>query len=272
VAVSGQSDGAQTVFLRVASEAENVAAGDLYGVDLWFCRGGPATGFDRIRISNAGELTIESQEDHGDGAGISTVSGFVTFQNGAIVYDTSRSRHAAVASAYGTGAFKSDQTFAADNTIVSKTYDTFGAMGSKSYVVASFSGTGPDDLRFLAGAFKERQSGGPSSDDLVGSTEFRDTFYAAAPASPLAAQLGAVDLGSDEFYLNPPAVTVDASAYSCETTPDVALALDFANPAIAPFQAVCEQRQFQNMQFCHDDPTVQAAQNNYAAACSGPGH
>ena len=274
VAVSGQGNGGQNVFLRVASEEENTAAGNLYGVDLWFCKAGdsaPASGFERIRISNAGELTSEDQESDDGGSNVSTITGFVSFQNGTLVYDTARSRHVVIGSQHGDGSFKADHTVAADNTISSKTYDTFGGSGgNKSYVVASFSGSGADSLRFLAGAFKERHTGGPSSDDVRGSTEFRDTFYAASPGNPLESRLDAVDLGSDPFYASPPSVTVDASAYSCSTAPDVAVTLDFANPAIAPLQALCEHREFQNMHFCHDDPAVQAAEQHYGPACGGP--
>jgi len=273
VSVSGEKEGAHDVFLRVHGEDENQAAGDLYAVDLWYCGGAPQPkGFDHIRITDAGEFTAEQQEGHEDGAYVATISGFVTFTNGQVVYDTTRSRRAQVASSHPGGSFKADHQIAGDNTIASKSYDVFDGGTHMSYVIASFSGSDVDTLRFLAGAFKERNSngGGPSQPDFVGSTEYRDGYYAASPGSALESGLETVAFDSDPFYAAPPSIAVDASAYSCATVPDVAVAIDFANPAGAAVKARCETRVYDRMHFCHEDPTVHSAEQNVGPVCYGP--
>jgi hypothetical protein len=277
VNVSGDHEGSQTVFLRVHGASENTAAGDLYAVDLWFCKGGAtADGFERIHIGTDGLLTSEDQEAHSDGSHNFSVTGYVTLTDGTVVYDVTRSRHAQVVSVdapsgYG---FKAEHEVRPDDTLASKSYGTYGGGSQLGYAVASFSGTSVDTLRFLAGAFTQRNSspGGGPSPDVVGSTEYRSTYYAASPGSALEAQLAAVDIDTDPFYAAPPAVTVDASAYSCSATPDVELALDFANPDGAAVKGQCEQRAYDRMQFCESDPTVQAAQMNIGPACYGPPH
>jgi hypothetical protein len=272
VNVSGEEEGAQTVFLRVHGEDENTAAGDLYAVDLWFCRGGPTVrGFNTIRITTAGEFSSDEQDDHEDGTFVATVSGFVTFANGEVIFDTSRTRRAQLRSSRPEGGFKADHQIAGDNTIASRSYDTFGSESRMSYVVASFSGTSIDTLSFLAGAFKERHSrpGEQVQPDFVGSTEYRSTYYAASPGSALESRLD-VSFDSDPFYAGPPSVTVDTSGYSCGVTPDVELALDFATPAGQAIRGRCEVRTFDRMHFCHDDPVVSQAEMGVGPACYGP--
>ncbi len=263
----------QTVFLRVHSEDENTAAGDLYATDLWYCRGNPtADGFDRIRITTGGVITAEEQQAEDDGSHVATVTGAVTFTDGAVVYDTTQTRVAEVAGVQSGGGFKAAHEIRPDNTFASRSFDTFGGGTSRSYVVASFSGGSVDALRFLAGAFKERhddpQHG--AQPDFAGSTEYRSTYYAASPGSALEARLADVDFDTDPFYADPPSVRVDASAYSCETTPDVEVAIDFANPAGAAIRQQCEAHVYEGSEYCHDDPAVHAAEAGYPTACSGP--
>jgi hypothetical protein len=271
VAVSGEPEGEQQVFLRVYSEAENRAAGNLYAVDIWFCPGEePPRGFNRIRIANLGEFTVEDQFREDEGTHISTVTGYLAFEGGRMIYDTTRSRRALVSSTHLFGSFKADHEIRPDNTIASRSYDGFGGGTRKAYVVTSFSGTGPESLRFLAGAFKERSSWDSFESERLGSTEFRDTFYAASPGSALEGRLAAVDLGSDDFFATPPSASVDTSGFSCDLTPDLAVALDLSNPTIRAAVEPCESRLWERMHFCHEDPTVRAAEMAFPAACFGP--
>jgi hypothetical protein len=272
VNVSGEPEGAQTVFLRVHGEDENAAAGDLYAVDLWFCPGATPDGFNLIRIRNDGQLTAEEQRTRSDGAHVFRVDGFVVFTDGQVVYDVTRSRHASVASRDASGnGFKAEHEVRPDDTIASRVYGVFDGNSDLEFVVASFSGATVDALRFFAGAFKERSAGGGGSPaEFAGSTEYRSTYYAASPGSALEGQVAAVDFDGDPFYADPPAVSVDTSAYSCDVAPDVELALDFANPTGAAVRAQCETRAYDRMQFCREDPTLQAAMMNVGPACYGP--
>lgn len=276
----GEEQRSEDVFLRVYGDAANRAEGNFYRVDLWFCHEGPTgpvRGYDHITIDTAGHFTAESAEsESGDGDGgthISSVDGYLTFAAGSVSYDTRRPRGARVESVFGSQAFKSDIEIRTDDTMVVKSYDA-GEFGARqAYVVNAFSGSGPDTVRFLAGAFKERHDfdGNGFSTDLTGATEFRTSFYAAAPGSELVSQLDAVDLASDAFFANPPAPAVDTSAFACDAVPDLVLALDFSNPAAQSARAQCEDRRFQGMHFCYDDPDVRMAEQNYWPACGGGG-
>jgi hypothetical protein len=283
VAVTGDPggrEGNQDVFLRVSPEAANRAAGNFYKVDLWFCNQGPsapARGYDRITIERTGHYTDESAEtSSGDGQGgnhVATIEGYLTFADGNVSYDRTRGRRARVEAVFGGNAFRGDVEITSDDTMLVKTYDA-GAWGARmGYVVNAFSGTGPDTLRFLAGAFKERHSfdGVTFNPEQMGATEFRTSFYAAAPGSELVAALDAVDLLADPFYATPPSPAVDTSGLACDATPDVVLALDFTNPTVRAASAPCEDRRFEGMHFCHEDADVRQADTNYWSACSpGP--
>ena len=283
VTVSGDPDGgsgggSKDIFLRVSSAAQNQAAGNFYNVDLWYCKSGPggaADGFDHITIAQSGHLVSESASDGGgQGAYLSTVEGFLTFGDGTIAYDTTKSRHARISAARGSSeGFKGDVEIRNDDTIVTKSYEASQQDTRQAYFVTSFSGTGPASLRFLAGAFMGRNSrnGSGFDDGFTGATEFRTSFYAAAPGSDLKGQLAGVSFDSDDFFASPPVSSVDASGFSCTTTPDVALALDFANATMRAAVAPCADRSFDGMHFCHDDQAVNAAESAFFQSCA-PGH
>jgi hypothetical protein len=265
VHVTGEPEGAQSVFIRVYGSATNAAAGNLYAADLWFCPVGQTTprGFNRIRIGTDGRYSVEDDGTEMVGSHADVVAGFVSFVDGAIAYDTTRPRRAVGAFSGDGGSSKTDHEIDPDDTIASKALNVYGGNVDASYVVSSFSGTDADSLRFLAGAFKGANGIGPG---YVGSTEFRSTFYAASPGAALESRLSAVDLATDEFYAAPASVTVDTSEFSCDATADVELALHFENPAAAAVKRTCEHRLWERMRFCDDDPAVQAA----SMACAGP--
>jgi len=271
VNANGQHDGDEVVFLRVHGAATNADAGNLYAVDLWFCPVGSSTpvGYDRIRISTGGEYTYDDARTETQGAHRSTVTGFVSFADGTLTWDTTRSRRAQTAFVRPDGSFKSDHEIEPDATIRSKTLAVYGGDTGRSYVVASIDGTTPDTLRFLAGAFKELHSQG-NGVEFAGSTEFRTTYYAASPGSALEGRLGDVDLGSDAFYAAPADAPVDVAEFSCSAAADVEVTLDFTTPAAQAIQQQCEHRLWEQMQFCHEDPTVAAAEQHVATTCGGP--
>ena len=105
------------------------------------------------------------------------------------------------------------------------------------------------------------------NDGVAGATEFRTSYYAAAPASDLMGRLDAVDLDEDPFYANPPGPSVDPTGFACDASADVALTLDFNNPTVREAVAPCEDRRFEGMHFCHEDPTVGQADRTYFDAC-----
>lgn len=278
VNVTGDPMGNQSIFLRVASAAQNRDRGNAYEVAIWFCAPGDATaeaeGYNRITIGNDGAFEAVSNESHGgdEEAWLSHVTGFLSYADGEVLWDATRSRRAQVESRHPFGRFKGDVEIRPDQTIATKSYDVGDNWGArKVYVVTSFTGTDSHDLRFLAGAFKERysQDGTSFDDGFAGATEYRGTYYAAAPGSSLLGELAAVDFDADAFYAAPASPTVDASAYSCAVAPDVEVLLDMANPAVEAVASACESRRFDGMHFCHDDTELLAAQQAYFNACTG---
>ena len=83
-------------------------------------------------------------------------------------------------------------------------------------------------------------------------------------------QVAAVDLTTDPFFATPPSTpTVDTTGYSCDTTGDVVLAMNFANPTIAAIKVECEGPRLDGIQLCQSNPTIQTAMQNYSTSCGG---
>lgn len=265
----GGGGGSQQVFLKIYGATANRAAGNLYRADLWFCNGDPTAvprEYNTMVLTNAGRFEVDSAANEGGYGGVRAeeVVGYVTGSGLDLAWDTTRPRTATTVQVRGDGAYKSAIEIGGDNRILSKGYDLFGSEFHKVYAVAQFSGTGADDVRFLAGAFREKNAFGSP---FTGAAEFRDTFYAAAPGSALIADANAVDLDSDAFYAAPPALTVDTSGYSCGDTPDVVITMDFANSTLAASVAGCENEAFHHMYFCHDDGAVNGASEAFQSTC-----
>lgn len=265
----GGGGGDQQVFARIYGVAANRAAGNLYRADLWFCNGDPTAvprEYNTMVLTSAGRFEVDSAANEGVSRGVRAeeVVGYVTGSGLDLAWDTTRPRTATTVQVRSDGAFKSAIEIGSDNRIQSRGYDVFGSDFHKVYAVTQFSGTGATDVRFLAGAFREKNTMGQA---FTGAAEFRDTFYAAAPASALIADAQAVDLDSDAFYAAPPSLTVDTSGYSCATTPDVVVTMDFANPTLAAAVAGCENEAFHHMYFCHEDPAVNGANEAIQSTC-----
>lgn len=269
VQVTGE-DRDQRVMLRVANADANAAAGDLYQVDIWFCPltpGGAVRGVDHVTLASSGALTVLENEGNDDGSvSVNAVTGWVIGSGPGATWDTSQGRTADVAWGGQYGTFKSAVEITGDE-IHTRAWSVFGGGDWKSYTATRFSGTGSTDLRFLSGAFEERSG----SQTNGGTAEYRDPQYVAAPGLDLVAEVGGVDLLTDPFFGTAPAMpTVDATGFSCDTTADVVVALDFANPAVAAVKAACEGQRLDGIQFCETDPSISSAEQSFASACVGP--
>ncbi len=268
VQVSGE-DKDQRVMLRVANADANAAAGNLYHVDIWFCPlmpGGQVRGVDHLALASTGELTVLENEGNDDGSvSVNTVVGWVIGSGPGATWDTTKARTADVAWGGPNGTFKSAVEIDGDE-IHTRAWSVFGGEW-KSYTATRFSGTGSGDIRFLSGAFEE--SG--NSQTNTGTAEYREPQYVAAPGLDLATEVGTVDLATDPFFASAPTMpSVDATGYSCDTTGDVVVTLDFANPIIAAVKAACEGQRLDGIEFCENNQSVNAAEQNFASTCVGP--
>ena len=267
VRVTGQEKD-ERVMLRVANAAANRAAGNLYRVDLWFCSTTPGTspnGVEHLTLDTSGHLTaVEGHAEDGE-TGLETVSGWVVGDGPGAAWDTTRARTADVLYGQPDGAFKSSVQVAGD-VISTRSWGNSGG-DWRGFTMTRFSGAGPAETRFLSGAFAE----GNGSQTSTGTAEYRAPIYVAAPGSDLVSQVAAVDLTTDPFFVTPPsAPTVDTTGYACDTSADVVLAMNFANPAIAAIRVECEGPRLDNIQLCQSNPTIQTAEQNYLSSCGGP--
>lgn len=184
VRVSGQEKADERVLLRVASAAANHAAGNLYKVDIWFCPTDPAgavRGVDHLTLDTSGRLLVLEGEGNDDSSvSAATVTGYVVGDGPGAAWDTTRARTADVLYGRSDGTFKSSVEIA-DDVIRTWSWEIFGG-DWRSFTATRFSGSGPTDVRFLAGAFAET-SGAQSN---VGTAEYRDPIYVAAPGLDLA--------------------------------------------------------------------------------------
>jgi hypothetical protein len=149
-----------------------------------------------------------------------------------------------------------------------KHYDRSEQGARRVYVVSSFSGSGMNDLRFLAGAHQDEKEGSPG-DGFEACVEYRDTFYAASPNSELCDEAQDGDLNEDSFFES---VQDEAGAvpdFDCTNLePKVVVAMDFTKSSTTALAEECEADRLDNMNFCKDDDISQA-ESNFFTQC-GP--
>ncbi|MCB0352995.1 MAG: hypothetical protein KDD64_05695, partial [Bdellovibrionales bacterium] len=122
-------------------------------------------------------------------------------------------------------------------------------------------------IRFLQGAFRNLE---PSRNDggFVGSTEYRDAYYASAPDGKLLSKIPSEsELLEDSFYDSDPESEFDFSDYSCSETADIVVTMDFSNETLLNSVSTCGERPFEGMNFCHENELIRAADENYFDTC-----
>jgi hypothetical protein len=129
--------------------------------------------------------------------------------------------------------------------------------------VAQIQGKNAVDLRFLSGAFKSQFNGGLP---VVGATEYRDSYYASAPQSPLVLQAQSFDFSVDPIFADPTDLVVDLSKYRCTLEPDIEIEFDRSKVANDFFEE-CESRGLKRMDFCSGSDLVEAARQRQSSVC-----
>jgi hypothetical protein len=131
-----------------------------------------------------------------------------------------------------------------------------------------FSGDSPEEVRFRDGAFSSIFNGG--SDAITGTAEWRDTYYAAAPESPLVSKVQSrEEMDTDPFFQSGPDTNFDFSSYSCGVTPDIHVSLDFSNQTFLASVADCQPDTLRELNFCFGNPVINLAQQEFPNSCSG---
>lgn len=264
----------QTIFIRVRGEGANRAAEERYRAELWFCytQSPTADAKQQISVSSDGEYRIDGADTEGESSGgyVYAVSAVLRAAGGTLEFDSAQDRTASVTYVEPSGAmsFKSDIRVTPDDRIYNKSYRVFPGTYRLEYIVSGFSGSTLQTLRFLEGGFKaEDHFDGQPVFYSLGGTEYRDNFYAAAPSGQLVDEAAGMDFTGDEYYSEPPAVTIDTSAYSCTADADVVVLMDGSNPAIQAVIAQCQSNLLHDMNFCDANETVQQAKTNWGPTC-----
>lgn len=270
VNVTGEQEGAQTVFIRVASQGQNSAAGNMYEAKLWFCSGSDQNpnGSDSMVISKNGQMIVSnvSEDLFSEDARIhsSEVKGVLTMQGNRVVFDASKARTAQLASVEQNGRyFVTNLSITAANKIFLKARENREDGLSRRYVISRFSGNGADSLRFLEGAFAEDND----HFSFLGATEYRGSYYASAPDSALIEEADAFDFDTDEFFSEAPPSGEFSVDESCSATADIEIDMDMSHPVLQASVSECRPA-LENMHFCFDDQEVRAAEQGFFSACS----
>ncbi len=260
--------GPETIYIKVYSQTENQASSNMYKADLWFCASGTATGYDRLTIKNSGQFLSENAGSDGGGNHALQVGGFLTSNGNNLIWDTSKTRSSVLKSEHDGGYFLSDITILPSNIIKIKNKDDFGGGSRKGYVQTSFSGSDIEGLRFLRGAFIENFGGGPDS-GFAGATKYGDGYYQHDSASPFEDDVLSIDFDADSFYSQSAPDAPDVSGLDCSPTVEVEINMDMNNSSVMASVQECDIRDLQHMHFCHDDPEVAQADQNFASVCHG---
>jgi hypothetical protein len=271
--LAGTGDEVSSIYIRVASNAQNEAAGNQYKFEFWSCDNGAEAEpqeYETTKITSGGEYISTSVHTYGEnGRGTATVRGFLERQGTDLVFNPSRDRTAVFggseSSQGGDRVYRASVTVSSGNVITSKVRDGNGAGPRKSYSVARFTGEGLSSLRFLEGATKEENS----EYSFSAAVEYRDTYYAAAPSSEFSADISSVNFSTDSFYETELSIPSMGSV-SCSATPDISLTLDMANAAMEAVRVGCEGDRLDgdSVQFCQST-AVSAAAARYASVCGG---
>lgn len=271
LSAGGEDGGASNGIIKIFSSNQIASSGDIYKYEMIFCEGSASVPreIERTRITSSGEFISSSFNSGNDGSFAGSVRAFLRNEAGSLVFDATRSRTASFSSGRSEGGAtsvsKSEIEITGNNEIISKEYGIFPNDTRKAYSVSRFSGAGTRSLRFFEGAIKQTFAFG----DFNGATEFRDTYYSAAPANSYVSLLSSVDLATDNFFAAAPTVTEGSSSLNCSATADIEVAVDMENDAMRNVTATCEGERLDGVNFCSGNELAEA-QARYSSVCSLP--
>jgi hypothetical protein len=271
LSAGGQNGGASTGIIKVFSSGQIASSGDIYKYEMIFCEGESPDPqeIEKTRITASGEFISSSFNSHGGNDRFSgTVRAFLRSQGNSLVFDDTRSRTASFSSSRSDGgassSSKSYVEITGSNEIINKSFGVFPEDTHKAYSISRFSGSGTSSMRFFEGAIKQSFAFG----DFNGATEYRDSFYASAPANSYVSSLAAVDLAADSFYQGTPTVADGTSSLTCASVADIEVSVDMENDAMRSVAAACESERLDGVNFCQSNELTEA-QQIYGSACLG---
>lgn len=264
----GQDGGASNGIIKIFSSNQIASSGDIYKYEMIFCEGDAPVPqeIEKTRITSSGEFMSSSFSNGNGGTFSGTVRAFLRSESGSLVFDPARSRTASFSSTHLEGdsssSSKSEIEITGENEIISKDYGIFPDDTRKAYSISRFSGASARSLQFLEGAIKQTFAFG----DFNGATEYRDTYYSAAPSSSYVGRLSTVDLTTDSFFASPPSVTEGTTSLNCSANADIEVTVDMENDAMRSVTATCESERLDGISFCRSNE-LSDAQTRFATVC-----
>lgn len=267
--VSGGGQDSETIFIKVYGTGTTEGSAG-YAADIWFCNSaGTVGGYEKIRHNaTTGLLNLTSVHSDGNGSSAGLMSGTITKSGSNYIYSTSLDRSGTVyfAPTDGSATFIGSVLSNSAGLLTARSYQSgsFGGGQSQTSKVAVFANLTSDTTNMATLAFTEAGFAvdfnmGSTSNTFTGTSEWQNTHYASASNS-LTTQVQAEDF-SDAIYTGVTTtyatLVSDKSGFSCSTTPDYIVSMDFDKSALAAIQTQCENK-FSEMQFC-DSSSVNAA-------------
>lgn len=278
----GGGRGSSDIFIKVYGTGDSTGSSG-YAADLWFCSSGSANGYEQIRVSNSANTitTTSVHSDFGNFVGIISAS-LTTNASGQFIFDSSKDRGATVyfGPTDGSFTFLGGVTINSAGLITARDYNTgtFGGQTNtnKHAVFANYTGDTMDTLRFSAASFALQDTFGGSPMTINDATEYSTTHYANVDSGTLLTTAQAERFDNDIYsgtsstaYSTAQTKINAISGFSCSTTPDVTVSMDFSASGPQAVAALCENH-YANMNFC-DGTAVSTVRSKIMASQSSRG-
>jgi len=270
VAVSGDEHGGNmNVFIRVVG-SDNLE-GDKYKLELHFCESASVTGREVITVDRSTEAynsTEYGSEENGTHQ--NSISAYLIKSGTGFDWDPAKGRtgESFFEGSYGGHSQKYKSKVTLDGSDLTARAISDGDFGvNKNYSLLSITGSGASSLRFLEGAFTNRNEptcDGCNSGTYSGQAQYNGSFYESTASGTYASEIAAYDISADSFFSEAigSVDTTSLTDVSCDQTVDYTITMDFSTPAVAALQSTCEDRAFDGEfnQMCWGS-SFQSAQN-----------
>ncbi|GEM_PF-2121897 len=266
VGTSGQSGGSQNIFIKVygTSTTEGSAG---YAADLWFCSGTSLGGYETIRVDASSVLTNTNVDKESTNTFVGIVSATLTKNSsGQFIFDSKKSKTAKIYfSPSASATFLNDITLSSGALDI-QSYETGSfndgpSITAKHYITSKYEGDTMQTLRMdTAGFALVDNFPGSGGQVITGATEYQTSKYVDLSTGDLLTLANAKKFNDSIYSGSTTTYTtlINAmSSFSCSTTPDITVALDFTASGPQAVQTKCENS-FQNMDFC-DSSTINTA-------------
>jgi hypothetical protein len=264
---------AQNIFVKIPATSANKNRKNIYQAEIYFCPDGAldVSGFNKITVTEAGKLSIVTSNfsDPANGIGnTNSIQGFLDASNGILKWDTSKQRTASIDTVQSSAdTFKSSIKISADNLISIKRRNFFQSVINQQFSISRFTGANAFVTAFPEGAYKGESIDNAQTTLFSGATEYRDTFYAAAPGASLASRVNSYDLAGDSFYASGPEINTNRSRYSCTARGDIEIDILPDSQELVTALKPCIENRLSGMDFCARSTLVTQALQNYSNAC-----